>query len=315
MGPAWARSSALPWGRPSITSTSTTSPNSFSTTYWATEAPTLPAPTTLILGRRLMTLSTSALPTCMRAPLQLRHGLDDGRPELRALHLPRALHEAREVVGDHLGLDRLLQPGDDPVRRIGPSQVAQHHLAREDDRARVDLVLTRVFGCGAVRRLEQRVPGLVVDVRAGRDADPAHLRRQGVRHEIAREVGGRDDVELVGPGEDLLEEGVGDRVLDEDPARRGPAPALVPRHGPVAELALGQRVAPLHEHPFRVLLDVPLVDERHALAAVLDGVADGGDLHLLPEEVHHLPALGRPLRPLDAGVDVLGVLAEDHFFF
>src|SRR5438093_12891476 len=188
MGPACARSSALAWGRPSITSTSTTSPNSFSTTYWATEAPTLPAPTTLILGRRLMTLSGSALPTCMRAPLRLRHGLDDGRPELRALHLPRALHETREVVGDHLGLDRLLKRRDDPVRRVGPPQVAQHHLARENDRARVDLVLTRVFGCGAVRRLDQRVPGLVVDVRAGRDADPAHLRRQGVRHEIAREV-------------------------------------------------------------------------------------------------------------------------------
>src|SRR6266568_4259777 len=212
MGPACARSSALPWGRPSITSTSTTSPNSFSTTYWATEAPTLPAP---------MTLSGSALPTCMRAPLRLRHVLDDGGPELRALHLPRALHETREVVGDHLGLDRLLKRRDDPVRRVGPSQVAQHHLARENDRARVDLVLTRVFGCGAVRRLEQRVPGLVVDVRAGRDADPAHLRGQRVRHEIAREVGGRDDIELVRPGEDLLEEGVGDRVLDEDPARRG----------------------------------------------------------------------------------------------
>src|SRR5207245_9661682 len=106
MGPACARSSALPWGRPSITSTSTTSPNSFSTTYWATEAPTLPAPTTLILGRRLMTLSGSALPTCMRAPLQLRHGLDDGRPVLRALHIPRALYEAREVVGVRLGLVR-----------------------------------------------------------------------------------------------------------------------------------------------------------------------------------------------------------------
>src|SRR2546430_10498177 len=52
---------------------------------------------------------------------------------------------------------------------------------------------------------------LPIYVRAGRDADPAHLRGQRVRHEIAREVGGRDDVELVGPGEDLLEEGVGDR--------------------------------------------------------------------------------------------------------
>src|SRR5437867_12888040 len=107
MGPACARSSALPWGRPSITSTSTTSPNSFSTTYWATEAPTLPAPTTLILGRRLMTLSGSARPTCMRAPLQLRHDRDDGRRELRALHLPRGLHETPQVVSDHLGQHRL----------------------------------------------------------------------------------------------------------------------------------------------------------------------------------------------------------------
>src|SRR5256712_13714112 len=34
-----------------MTSTRTTSPSSFSTAYWATEAPTLPAPTTVILGR------------------------------------------------------------------------------------------------------------------------------------------------------------------------------------------------------------------------------------------------------------------------
>src|SRR5437870_11869545 len=109
MGPACARSSALPWGRPSITSTSTTSPNSFSTTYWATEAPTLPAPTTLILGRRLMTLSGSALPPCLRAPLHLRRGLDDGCRELRALHLPPALHATRAVVPAHLRRARSLE--------------------------------------------------------------------------------------------------------------------------------------------------------------------------------------------------------------
>src|SRR5882724_3460836 len=50
IGPACARSSDLPCGTPSITSTRTTSPSSFSTTYWATEAPTLPAPTTVIFG-------------------------------------------------------------------------------------------------------------------------------------------------------------------------------------------------------------------------------------------------------------------------
>src|SRR5215813_5439722 len=51
MGPACARSSALPCGMPSTTSTSTTSPSSFSTAYCATEAPTLPAPTMVIFGR------------------------------------------------------------------------------------------------------------------------------------------------------------------------------------------------------------------------------------------------------------------------
>src|SRR5262245_20513491 len=51
MGAACARSSALPCGMPSTTSTSTTSPSSFSTAYCATEAPTLPAPTMVIFGR------------------------------------------------------------------------------------------------------------------------------------------------------------------------------------------------------------------------------------------------------------------------
>src|SRR5512132_1072927 len=130
-----------------MTSTSTTSPSSFSTRYCATEAPTLPAPTTVIFGRAAMGVPS----------LELCHVLDDGGAELRALHLLRALHEPREVVGDDLLLDRLLEAGDDPVGGVGPAHVAQHHLAGEDDRARVDLVLARVLRRGAVRGLEQRV--------------------------------------------------------------------------------------------------------------------------------------------------------------
>src|SRR2546428_1384463 len=80
MGPAWRRSRALPWGTPSMTSTSTTSPNSFSTAYCATVAPTLPAPTTVILGRRLTTLSGSAFPTCIPALLCLSAPLGRGGP-------------------------------------------------------------------------------------------------------------------------------------------------------------------------------------------------------------------------------------------
>src|SRR5205085_10978076 len=50
-GAACARSSALPCGTPSITSTSTTSPNSLLASQCAAVAPTLPAPTTVILFR------------------------------------------------------------------------------------------------------------------------------------------------------------------------------------------------------------------------------------------------------------------------
>ncbi len=58
----------MPWGTPSMTSTRTTSPSSRSTTYWATLAPTLPAPTTVILGRGCSAVRTSALPTCIAPP-------------------------------------------------------------------------------------------------------------------------------------------------------------------------------------------------------------------------------------------------------
>src|SRR5690606_9511267 len=121
-----------------------------------------------------------------------------------------------EVVGDGARADGPVQPADDEVRRLVPAQVPQHHVAREDDRARVDLVQVRVLGRGAVGGLEDGVAGQVVDVAARGDADAAHLRGQGVGQVVAVEVEGGDDVELVGPGEDLLERDVGDRVLDHD---------------------------------------------------------------------------------------------------
>src|SRR5215467_3711620 len=248
---------------PSMTSTSTTSPSSRSTAYWATEAPTLPAPTTVILGRAM------AYPLCS----ERLHAVDDGRSELRALHFLGAFHEAGEVVGDDLLGQRLLDASVDAIGRFRPAHVAQHHLAREDDRAGIDFVLPRVLGRRAVRGFEQRVPGLVVDVRAGGDADAAYLRGQRIGEEITREVAARDDVELVGTGEDLLEEGVGDGVLDEDLPRGRLAAAVVPAHELVGEFLLGQGIPPLHEHAFRVLLDVALVDEGDVAAAVFHRVA------------------------------------------
>src|SRR2546422_5059460 len=115
-----------------MTSTRTTSPSSFSTAYWATEAPTLPAPTTVILGRpasnvpslayRLATeaggwitdsprlrLRLALRPRhVLRLALQLRHVLGDCGARLPALHFFRAPPEARRGLSDPPGLDRLL---------------------------------------------------------------------------------------------------------------------------------------------------------------------------------------------------------------
>src|SRR5215470_8593723 len=159
-----------------MTSTSTTSPSSFSTAYCATEAPTLPAPTTVIFGRAM---------SIVLAGLQRLHVFDDRRPERRALDFLGALHESCEIVGHDLLRDGLFDPGDDPVGRFGPAQVAEHHLAREDDRAGVDLVLPGVLGRRTVRRLEECVAGVVVDVGARRDAEPADLGSRRVRNEVA----------------------------------------------------------------------------------------------------------------------------------
>ncbi len=190
------------------------------------------------------------------------------------------------------------------------------------------------FGRGAVGRLEHAVSGDVVDVPAGRDADAADLRCERVREIVAVQVGGRDHVEVVGPGEDLLQRDVGDVVLHEDLVA-GIAPAVVPSDGDVGELLAHELVAPVAECALGELLDVALVDERDGAALALHRVLDGGahealrtrfghgfdadagvgpDLPavLVVEEVDEAFDLGRALLELLAGVDVLGVLPEDH---
>jgi hypothetical protein len=187
-----------------------------------------------------------------------------------------------------------------------------------------------------VGRLEQR--HLVADVGTRGDPQAADLGGGGVGHVVAVEVGGRHDVVLVRTGEQLLEHGVGDAVLDQDLAGRHLAAALVPDlvlgDRDVAELVFGELVAPHPEGALRVLHDVALVHQGDAIALLVDRVADrlahqllgagdrhrldadaavgpDRDAHLRNQEVDHLLALGRALGPLDAGVDVLGVLAED----
>src|SRR5664280_2708097 len=162
-------------------------------------------------------------------PLQV---VDDGRGELRALDLGGTLHQPGEVVGDHSVGDGRLQRGHDVGGGLGPPQVLVHHHAREQDGSGVDLVLAGVLGSGAVGGLEDTVAGHVVDVPPGCDADAAHLGGQGIGEIVAVEVGGGQDVELLGARQDLLEGDVGDAVLDQQLVA-GPASAVVPADGDV----------------------------------------------------------------------------------
>ncbi|MCK7526755.1 MAG: hypothetical protein MZV64_58740 [Ignavibacteriales bacterium] len=104
------------------------------------------------------------------------------------------VHQAGEVVGDGLRGDGAFHALDDQVGGFGPAHVAEHHLAGEDDRAGVDLVEVGVFRRGAVGRFEDGVTRHVVDVRAGSDADPAHLRRQRIGEVVAVQVHGGDHI-------------------------------------------------------------------------------------------------------------------------
>src|SRR5690606_18649368 len=112
-------------------------------------------------------------------------------------------------------------------------------------------------------RLEDGVPGVVVNVATRRDADATDAGGQGVANVIAIEVHRGDNVVLGRAEQNLLQEGVGDHILDGDRLTRlrlegAPWPA-VELSG--AKVVLGTLVAPIAEGPLGELHDVPLVDQ------------------------------------------------------
>ena len=279
---------------------------------------------------------TSALRNCRSL-----HRNGERRAKLGALDFGSTLHLAGEVVSHGLRGDHLVHRGDDLVSGLGPAHVPEHHLAGEDERTGVDLVETCVLRRRPVGRLEHRDAGLVVDVRAGRDADAADRRCESVGNVVAVEVQCRNHVVLRGARQNLLEERVADAVLHHDHAAGLRVLELAPRSfvdQGRAVLALRELVAPVAERTLGELLDVALVDERHRLAVVVDRVVERrlhealgalerdrldanrrrlreADLlyaHLAKEKRLDLLDLGSAVHPLDAGVDVLRVLAEDH---
>src|SRR5208282_3678143 len=86
------------------------------------------------------------------------------------------------------------------------------HHARENHRAGIDYVFVGVLGGGAVRGFEDGVA--VADVGSGSNAQASYLRGAGVGDVVAVQVGRGQNAVFVGSRYDLLEDGVGDAVVD-----------------------------------------------------------------------------------------------------
>src|SRR5690606_28536707 len=87
-----------------------------------------------------------------------------------------------------------------------------------------------------------------------------------------------DHVVVLGTHQDLLQEVVGDNVLDDDlvtchrVVERQPWTAVLRRR---AEFLARERITPLAECPFRKLHDVALVHEGHGGEVTIDAMLDG----------------------------------------
>src|SRR5438309_2798229 len=145
---------------PSAISTSTTSASSLLAIQCAAVAPTFPAP---------------MIETFLRMyPFSCLHVRNDQIGEPAGADLGGAFHLALEIVGDCLVLDGERDSFFDELRGFRPSEILEHHHAREDDRAGVDDIFVRVLGGGAVGGFEDGVS--VTKAATGGNAQSAHLR-------------------------------------------------------------------------------------------------------------------------------------------
>src|ERR1700693_2543788 len=174
---------------PSITSTSTTSPSSFSTAYWAIEAPTLPAPTTVIFGRAMFVLLApySAFMLSMTAVPKAEH-LTSFAPSMS-----RAKSYVTIFCAMVFSMPALM-------RSAASVQPMWRSIISPERMTEPGLTLSCPTYLGAVPRVAST--------------------SACVKNENARQIAARDDVDLVWAGQNLLEECVGDGVLDEDLPRR-----------------------------------------------------------------------------------------------
>ena len=92
--------------------------------------------------------------------------------------------------------------------------MAQHHLGREDQRARIDLIQTCILGSSAVRCLKNG--HFATDVSTGRNTNTADFCSQCIRNIVAIEIERGDNRVFIRTHQDLLQKGICNHILDND---------------------------------------------------------------------------------------------------
>src|SRR5690606_27893995 len=227
---------------------------------------------------------------------------------------------------------------DDLVGGVHPTHVTHRDFGGQIHGTGDNLVLPDVFGFGTVLGFEHGIRDRQDG--NGRSTETTNVGSQGVGQVVTIEVQGGDHIVLGRTQQDLLQHGVSNGVLDNDVLAGVGILELHPRAAVQqlgTELVASHFVAPLLEGTFGELHDVALVHDGHGAAVVvyrilqclahqtlgallgyrLDadtatfGKADLGDAHFLGQELDHLLGFRGACLPLDTGVDVFGVLAED----
>src|SRR5256885_1246904 len=245
----------------------------------------------------------------LATPLVILDMLEYALGKSRGRDLGRTGHQPREIVCNAPRPDRPNEPARDRRRHIIPPELLEHHRSRQDHASRVHFVLPRVLGRGAVRRLEHGEA--VAHITAGRESEPTHLGRRGVRQQVAVQVGRGDHRVLVGTQHELREHRIGDAVL-HDHLSRFPFPLsrVVFRDGLIPEPALRDLVPPLPEPALGELHDVALVNERDRAATGTQRVLDRlRDQALGAELGHRLDADRAP--GADLGREPLAAKSDD----
>ena len=216
------------------------------------------------------------------------HILDHRHRELAGLHLGRVVHEPMQVVGDLLLPDRFGDARFRSGRPLPPSHEPEHHRARENQARGIDHVLVGILGRGAVRRLEHSL--LIANVGARRHSQPADLGGTGIRDVVAVQVRRRKHVVLGRRSSTCwnIESAIRSftRILPSERRLRAHSRSRTGRR-----TLLAPARSPSRGKPFGELLDVALMHESHALAAVLDRIFNRPPHEpLRPGNTHRLDA-------------------------